>query len=128
MVLLNNVKTVFKKLIMRVLHLFTLLILSSLFVQVSFGQEIITIKHSCSFDGEETDQDFYTFDSSNEADQIVGKIVNAFSLSKNFVVKSADCKNALATVEGKKRYILYNTSFLEDFKKTLKPNGLHIVC
>ena len=102
---------------MRVLQLFTLLMLSSFFVQDSIGQEIITIKHSCSFDGEETDQDFYTFDASNEADQIVGKIVNAFSLSKNFVVKSADCKNALATVEGKQRYILYNTSFLEDFKK-----------
>ena len=36
------------------------------------------------------------------------------------MVKSADCKNALATVEGKQRYILYNTSFLEDFKKDAK--------
>jgi len=89
-------------------------------VQISFAQDIITVKHSCSFDGEETDQEFYTFNASNEADQIVGKIVNAFSLSKNFVVKSADCKNALATIEGRQRYILYNTSFLEDFKKDAK--------
>lgn len=86
-------------------------------VQFSFAQDIITFNHSCSFDGEEANEEFYVFNASSEADQIVAQIVNAFSLSKNFIVKSANCKNALATVEGKQRYILYNTSFLEDFKK-----------
>ena len=81
------------------------------------AQDLIVIKHSCSFSEEETNQEFYTFNASSEADKIVGQIVNAVSLSKNFVVKSADCKNALATKEGNQRYILYNTSFLEDFKK-----------
>ncbi len=105
---------------MRVLRLFLAFVVLTFLFQNTEAQDIISIKHSCSFDGEETDQDFYIFNASNEADQIVGKIVNAFSLSKNFVVKSADCKNALATVEGKQRYILYNTSFLEDFKKDAK--------
>ena len=105
---------------MRVSSLASVFIFFLIVIQNSFAQDIITIKHSCSFEGEETDQDFYVFNASNEADQIVGKIVNAFSLSKNFVVKSADCKNALATVEGRQRYILYNTTFLEDFKKDAK--------
>jgi hypothetical protein len=105
---------------MRISRIIPLIVTLTFLLQSSFAQNIITIKNSCSFEGEETNQDFYIFNASNEADQIVGKIVNAFSLSKNFIVKSADCKNALATVEGKQRYILYNTSFLEDFKKDAK--------
>ncbi len=84
------------------------------------AQQLITIAHSCTFDGEEQQTDFYTFDASQEADRIVGKIVNSVSLAKNFVVKSADCTNALATSEGKQRYILYNTTFLEKFKQSGK--------
>lgn len=105
---------------MSILKILVFVAVSSIFMQQTFAQDVITIKHSCSFDGEETNQDFYVFNPSNEADQIVGKIVNAFSLSKNFIIKSSDCKNALATAEGKQRYILYNTSFLEDFKKDAK--------
>jgi len=100
---------------MRAFRLITVLAALLFSLQFSFAQDIITIKHSCSFDGEETNEDFYIFDASNEANQIVRKIVNAFSLSKNFIVKSADCKNALATVEGRQRYILYNTTFFRRF-------------
>ncbi len=102
---------------MNALRIITAFVALALSLQYSFAQDVITVKHSCSFDGEETDQEFYVFNPSNEAEQIVGKIVGAFSLSKNFIIKSSDCKNALATVEGRQRYILYNTSFLEDFKK-----------
>ena len=84
------------------------------------AQEIIKVKHSCSFDKDEKSGEFYAFESSSEADLIVGQIVDAFSLSKNFIVKSANCKNAMATVEGKQRYILYNTTFLENFKNESK--------
>lgn len=83
----------------------------------TYAQHQITVSHSCSFDGEELNQDFYTFDASSEADQIVAEIVASVSLQKNFIVKSSDCKNALATTDGGKRYILYNTTFLENFKK-----------
>lgn len=84
------------------------------------AQQQITIQHSCSFDGEESQTDFYVFDASQEADRIVGRVVNAVGLAKNFIVKSADCTNALATTEGNQRYILYNTTFLEKFKKDSK--------
>jgi len=97
---------------------FSLTFLLSCFISLStFAQDIITVKHSCSFDGSELNEDFYTFDASNEAEKIVAKIVAAVSLQKNFIVKSSDCKNALATTDNGKRYILYNTSFLEKFKK-----------
>lgn len=83
----------------------------------TFAQDVITVKHSCSFDGSELNEDFYTFDASSEAEKIVAEIVAAVSLQKNFIVKSSDCKNALATTDNGKRYILYNTTFLENFKK-----------
>ncbi len=96
-----------------------LLIVSALFCTVPLAaQQLITIQHSCNFDGEEQQADLYTFQSSQEADRIVEQVVSAANLSKNFVVKSADCENALATVdESEHRYILYNTTFLENFKK-----------
>ena len=109
-----------KSIIMQSLKLVPFFIFLFFTLSYSIAQDIITIKHSCSFDGEETNKDFYTFNASNEANQIVGQIVDAVYLARNFVVKSADCKNALATVEGKQRYILYNTSFLENFKKESK--------
>jgi len=96
------------------LQILTLLLFTS---TVLHAQDIITIEHSCSFDEEETDREFYSFSASSEAEQIVGQIVDAVGITKNFVVKSSDCKNALAAVEKGKRFILYNTTFLEKFKK-----------
>lgn len=96
------------------LQMLSLLLIGSSLLQ---AQEIITIEHSCSFDNEEIDKEFYSFEASSEAEQIVGEIVDAVSIAKNFVVKSSDCKNALAAVENGKRFILYNTSFLEKFKE-----------
>jgi len=105
---------------MMILRLFPTIVVLLFLLQYPLAQEIITIKHSCSYDGEETNEKFYVFEASSEADQIVREIVNTYSLSINFIVKSADCKNALASVDGEQRYILYNTVFLEDFKKDSK--------
>ncbi|MCB9330858.1 MAG: M48 family metalloprotease [Lewinellaceae bacterium] len=99
---------------------YAILFLAFCFSTTLPAQTLISIEHSCSFDGEEEQTDFYTFDASKEADRIVGEILNSVNLAKNFVVKSADCKNALATTEGRQRYILYNTTFLEKFKETGK--------
>jgi hypothetical protein len=84
------------------------------------AQDVLTIAHSCSYDGEESERDFYQFDPSNEADRIVAEIVNAVSLAKNFTVKSSNVKNALATTVSGQRYILYSTGFLEKFKSDAK--------
>ncbi|TNE58322.1 MAG: hypothetical protein EP344_10210, partial [Bacteroidetes bacterium] len=60
--------------------------------------------------------DFYAFEASAEADSYVRQICDAVSLEKNFVVKSSNVQNALATMAAGKRVILYSTNFLEKFK------------
>lgn len=82
-----------------------------------FSQEALTIQHSCNFAAADTLAEVYTYESSSEAKQIVERIMQVNVLPQNFVIKSADCNNALATTIGKQRYILYSTAFLENFKK-----------
>jgi tetratricopeptide (TPR) repeat protein len=82
----------------------------------SYAQTPMKISHSCNFAAAETEGQLYTYEASREAEDIIKEIMDAYSLPQNFIVKSADCKNALATSEGKQRYILYSTAFLEDFK------------
>ena len=82
----------------------------------SFGQTPMTIKHACNFAADATEGSLFTYDASDEAVNIVKEILEACGLPQNFIIKSADCSNALATTQGKQRYILYNTSFLEAFK------------
>lgn len=81
------------------------------------AQEALTIRHSCNFAAADTLSEVYTYESSTEAKQIVERIMQVNVLPQNFVIKSADCNNALATTIGKQRYILYSTAFLENFKK-----------
>ena len=82
----------------------------------SFAQTPMTIKHACNFAADATEGSLYVYDASDEAVGIVKEISEACGLPQNFIIKSADCSNALATTQGKQRYILYNTSFLEAFK------------
>ena len=82
-----------------------------------FSQKLMKIKNSCSFDGTEMETEHYTNEPSNEANVIVNKIMQANVLPQNFIIKAANCKNALATNDGGNRYILYSTNFLENFKK-----------
>jgi tetratricopeptide (TPR) repeat protein len=81
------------------------------------AQEVMNIGHSCNFATADTPAEVYTYEASSEAKQIVERIMQMNVLPQNFVIKSADCKNALATTIGKQRYILYSTAFLENFKK-----------
>ncbi len=74
------------------------------------------IQHSCSFDDIEPSANAYLYDPSDEADRIVAEIVDALGLTKNFLVRASGVRNAVATEEGGRRYILYSTTFLEKFK------------
>ena len=100
-------------------------IFSLLFSAICFSlaaQEPITIHHGCNFEGDENESEYYAFEPSSEADKIVKRILDAAgSLSyKSFILKESNVKNALATTEGKDRYILYSTAFLEKFKGDAK--------
>ena len=87
---------------------------------VVFSQIELKIKQSCAFASGDTEGSLYTYDASKEALVIIDSIMKANNLPQNFTVKAADCANALATSEGKKRYILYSTAFLENFKRDAK--------
>ncbi len=60
---------------------------------------VVRIAHSCSYEGEERASDYYTFKPSTEADRIVQEICDAKGLAKNFVVRSANVSNAVATMD-----------------------------
>ncbi|MCB9355994.1 MAG: tetratricopeptide repeat protein [Lewinellaceae bacterium] len=81
------------------------------------AQEPMLVEHGCNFAAADNEAEYYTYDPSAEAEQIVERIMQMSVLPQNFIIKSADCKNALATTQGKQRYILYSTAFLENFKK-----------
>ncbi|MCY7328693.1 MAG: M48 family metalloprotease [Saprospiraceae bacterium] len=81
------------------------------------GQEAMRIAHSCNFAADDSLAEVYTYAASKEARDIVERIMQMNVLPQNFIIKSADCNNALATTIGKQRFILYSTAFLENFKK-----------
>lgn len=99
-----------------------LFILPALFFAISVSaQDPITITNGCNFEGEESETEYYTFESSGEAEKIVKKILEGNSLEySSIIVKEANVKNALATTEGKRRYVLYSAAFLEKFKGDAK--------
>ncbi|MCB0532529.1 MAG: hypothetical protein KDD14_10060 [Saprospiraceae bacterium] len=91
-----------------------------LYTALASGQERLVIQNSCSFGSEGPQTEYYTFEASEEALRIVSDIVNSVGLTQNFTIRSADCKNALATVHDLQRYILYDTTFLENFNAISK--------
>ena len=99
-----------------------LLAFSFIFASFSsiFSQTELNIKQSCNFASADTEGSVYAYDASKEALVIIDSIMKANGLPQNFTVKAADCANALATTEGKQRYILYSTTFLENFKRDAK--------
>ncbi|MBP6811085.1 MAG: tetratricopeptide repeat protein, partial [Saprospiraceae bacterium] len=97
----------------------TILILLVLCFGSLDSQSQITNHHihqGCSFDNLPVEDDVYLYEPSDEAERIVDEILDALGLSKNFVLKSANVPNALATSLNGQRYILYSTDFLEKFK------------
>ncbi len=81
------------------------------------AQELIRINKGCHFDGDDANLNVYVYPPSQEAQIIVQRITATIGLESNFIIKSANVANALAANENGKRYILYNTTFLENFKR-----------
>lgn len=85
----------------------------------TFSQTEFKILKGCAFSGALINNDHYTFEPSIEADSIISEIMSMHSLPKNFIIKASNVSNALAVTDSLtgQRFILYNTSFLEKFKK-----------
>ncbi len=93
-----------------------ILLICPIFPQIH-AQTVLHIKNGCHFDGDETPKDIYGYDPSNEAVDIISRITTAIGLEQNYTIKAANVSNALASTAGGQRYILYNTTFLENFKR-----------
>lgn len=81
----------------------------------------LKIQSACSYDKQIKDRVIYTFDSDNEADHALNKIMNLTGLPSNFVIKAADVENASATIicpdkTNCVRYIFYNQAFMRKIK------------
>jgi hypothetical protein len=80
----------------------------------SFGQYPLQVdtEQSCSFSGETINGDLYEFKSSNEANLVVRRIMEAVGLKPRFELKAANINNAAAVIHNNKRYILYSQNFI----------------
>lgn len=97
----------------------TITVLSILiYSTVSFGQSKIkfSLDNSCSYYGENITDDIYSFSSTQEASDIVSRIVNIVGLEQNFEIAAANVPNALATIQSSRRLILYSQNFILSIK------------
>lgn len=81
-----------------------------------FGQQVLEADWRCSFNGEQFDDTIYTYASNEEAVAVVTKILKHTGLNQNFEIQAANVPNAMATIRGDKRYILYNQEFMRGIK------------
>jgi len=80
-----------------------------------------TSEQICDFLGAKLPPKAAAFQSNEEAEEIVRKIVEASGLAKNFTVGAAGVPNAAALIIGETRYIIYNPSFITQMGQ-LVPN------
>lgn len=80
------------------------------------AQEKINIENACNYFGEKSlsTTSVIVFPADSLTEQMIQKIVEAYGLSPNFIVKAAGVKDALATIEQGQRYILYNQLFVRE--------------
>lgn len=90
------------------------ILLISLFSLKTYAQVELNFNLSgtCSYYGEAMNNSVYGFSSSQEADNIIERIVSNVGLKKNFQINAANVPNAAAVINGSTRYILYSQSFI----------------
>lgn len=82
------------------------------------AQEKLEVDWKCHYYGEEFEDDIYGFASDEEANLVVERIISTSGLAKNFVIRAANVPNAMATIMGQQRAILYNQAFMDKIKQT----------
>ncbi len=93
-----------------------ILTLASPFWGVAQQKMELDTDKSCSYYGEKIQDEVYSFNSTQEAVDIITKIVNIIGLEQNFDIMAANVPNALATIRNSKRLILYSQNFIERIK------------
>lgn len=108
LIILINMKTPF------------LIILLFSSINFSVSQEELRLDGGCSFTNGSREEELFGYSASNEALNIVEEITAKMEIKNQFILKSANVANAKASSSGGQRYILYSTTFLEQFKKKSK--------
>lgn len=85
-----------------------------------FGQEIITVEHACNFHGADKKGRIYAYESDHHAELALRKIMEFTGLPANFELKATNVPNAAAALQGYKRYIFYNQSFMQRISQSTK--------
>lgn len=78
--------------------------------------ESLDTRNTCSYSGGLSPGQVRTFASDAEAVGAVRKIVEATGLVQNFEVRAAGVANAAAAIDGARRYLLYNQTFIHDMR------------
>jgi len=91
----------------------TILLISLFSLKTSAQVELnFNLSGTCSYYGEAMNNSVYGFSSSQEADNIIERILSNVGLKKNFQINAANVPNAAAVINGSTRYILYSQSFI----------------
>ena len=72
----------------------------------------LNLSNSCRHDGQGLDVRIFGWESSNEAKNKVRRICDAVGLQPRFDIRQASVPNAMATIQGNKRLILYSENFI----------------
>lgn len=94
------------------------LFMALLWAAAASAQTKLFVRQGCAVDDTEMGRNHYVFEPSNEAQQIINTIMEANLLDANFTIKSGDVDNALATFDSGRRYIIYNTAYIERIKSS----------
>lgn len=93
-----------------------MLLLSAIGVESQPRERLETV-NGCSYSGAASPSNVLTFASDEEATNAVRQIVEASGLVQNFEIRAAGVNNAAAAIDGGKRYLLYNQSFMRDLRE-----------
>jgi hypothetical protein len=80
------------------------------------AQERLTLSEYCVFDGAKVDGEVYGFASDAQAQQALERVMQHTGLEPNFIIRAANVPNAVATLQGPQRLILYNQQFMMQVK------------
>lgn len=78
--------------------------------------------HMCSYYGEDITGDITAFSAGPTADKVIKKIMSVIGLKANFELREANVPNAAAVMLEGKRFILYNSQFMDKINASTGTN------
>ena len=88
--------------------------------QQKFGSAKYT--HMCSYYGEDITGDITAFSAGPTAEKVIKKIMSVIGLKANFELREANVPNAAAVMLNGKRFILYNSKFMDEINSSTGTN------